>query len=50
MIKKTIVRHNFIYLDGSLIYPGIWVETWALMAGTGSWMLIGFEPHKEARA
>jgi len=39
----TFVAHNQSYP----MYSGKWVETWALMPGTGVWFLISFEPLPE---
>jgi hypothetical protein len=48
MIRQRIVENAYgVHVMGNqefAMFPGKWVETWALMAGTGVWMLIGFEP------
>lgn len=44
MLRRNEVRSSAVHEDGSLMYPGVWLETWALMAGTSVWILIGFEP------
>jgi hypothetical protein len=33
--------------DGSLMYPGEWMETYALLPGAGVWMMLSFRPAEE---
>lgn len=44
MIRQTLWRSNAERADGSLWFPGDWIQTWALMAGTGVWILVNLEP------
>jgi hypothetical protein len=43
MIRQNLVRLNAVNIDGSLRFPGVWVETWAQFS-RGVWMLIGLDP------
>lgn len=39
-------RHVACRKDGSLLFPGVWVEVYALMI-PGVWILVGFMPEAE---
>lgn len=42
-IKQTVEHYSSKYLDGSLMYPGAWLCTYALMWGA-VWVLVDRQP------
>lgn len=43
MIRRVIVEPSSRHADGTMMFPGQWVETWAL-SPIGVWFLIHFHP------
>lgn len=47
-VENRIVELGSCYANGSLMYPGKWVETWLHMPW-GVWILVDFQPYKEEK-
>lgn len=43
MLRFIRVRYSAKWPDETLMYPGVWVETWALVC-PGVWMLVKVDP------
>ena len=44
-MRMERVHYSAVWPDGSLMYPGVWVELWVLVCPT-VWMLVATKPEE----
>ena len=49
MIRHEVIRLSSQHLDGSLMYPGLWLRTWVQVAGTRTWICASVVPYQESQ-
>lgn len=47
MIRQELLRMSSQHLDGSPMYPGVWLRTWVLLPGTRVWMCVSCVPYDQ---